>query len=643
MRLLSVVKASKKNKEMSYKSMHAAALDLERHGKLKRIGIEIDPNLEMAEVHRRVFEAGGPALLFERVKGSPFRAISNVYGTYERTDFLFRHTIKAVEKVIELKLDPTNFLKRPLRYVGAPFTALKALPLKMPLSWTAASYGKTTIDQLPQVKSWGMDGGAFVTLPQVYTEDPEKQGIMGSNIGMYRIQLSGNDYEMNKEIGLHYQLHRGIGVHHEKYNKLKDVPFKCSVFIGGPPSHALAAIFPLPEGLPEITFGGMLNGRRFRYGRDEFGQVVSGDADFVITGTIRKGEKKSEGPFGDHLGYYSLAHDFPVMDVETVYHRRDALWHFTVVGRPPAEDSSFGYMIHQLVKPLAPQEFPGLKGIHAVDAAGVHPLLLAVGQERYMPFRERKPEEILTIANRILGSGQTSLAKFLIIAAEGDRPTPLDTHDERDFFNHVLERIDLTRDLHFQTRTTMDTLDYSGSGWNEGSKVVMACCGEKRRELKSELPDNFSLPVGFSEPVFVQKGILAIKAPKYVGDTGGGAFSPLNPPEGGKQMEVLENLLTHLRQFDWDSIPMIVLADDSAFVAQTLLNFLWVTFTRANPSHDIHGIDSFVINKHWGCRQAMVIDARIKPHHAPVLEVDKKIKERVDKLFAKGGDLHGIC
>ena len=606
--------------------MKSAADDLERHGKLKRIKIEVDPDLEIAEIHRRVFEAQGPALLFERVKGSPFQAISNIYGTYERTDFLFRHTIRAVEKVVELKLDPTNFLKKPLRYIGSPFTALTSLPMKLPLSMSPISYGQTTIDKLPQIKSWGMDGGAFVTMPQVYTEDPDKRGIMGSNIGMYRIQLSGNEYVMNKEIGLHYQLHRGIGVHHTKYNALPDEPFLCSVFVGGPPSHALSAIFPLPEGLPEVLFAGMLNDRRFRYSRDANGSVLSSDADFVITGIIRKGEKKPEGPFGDHLGYYSLTHDFPVMDVLKVYHRKDPLWHFSIVGRPPMEDSSFGYMIHNIVKPLASAEFPGVVEIHAVDAAGVHPLLLAIGKERYMPFRETKPEEILTIANRILGSGQTSLAKFLIIAADTEN-IGVSTHDIPAFMNFVLERIDLKRDIHFQTRTTIDTLDYSGSGWNEGSKVVIAAAGPKRRELTGELPRDFNLPTGFSAPHFVQKGILAITAPKFI-----------NYTEGVSQVE---NLCKRLENKDLDGIPLILLVDDAAFTAETVNNFVWTTFTRANPSHDMHGIGATTVFKHWGC-QTLVIDARIKPHHAPVLEVDKKIKERVDKLFAKGGDLEGL-
>ncbi len=607
---------------MSYKSLRAAVLDLEKHRQLLRIQSEVDPNLEMAEIHRRIFEAQGPAILFEKVKGSPFPAVSNIYGTFERTEFLFRHTIEKVQKVIELKADPTNFLKNPTRYLGAPFTALTALPMRSRLG-APILYEKTRIDQLPQIKSWPMDGGAFVTLPQVFTLPPGSKNVMQSNIGMYRIQLSGNEYLLNKEIGLHYQLHRGIGIHHTQYNE-SDEPFRASIFVGGPPSHAFAAIMPLPEGLSELTFAGLLGGRRFRYvWQNDF--FLSGDADFVITGIIRKGEKKPEGPFGDHLGYYSLQHDFPVMEVENVYHRKDAIWHFTVVGRPPAEDSSFGYLIHKIVKLLTPQEFPGVSEINAVDAAGVHPLLLAIGSERYMPFRERKPEEILTQANRILGSGQTSLAKFLLIAAQGDDPK-LSTKDIPHFFNHVLERVDWTRDLHFQTKTTIDTLDYSGSGWNAGSKVVIACCGDKKRELKAELPENFSLPIGFSNPRFVQRGILAIQA---------------NPFTGEASYEDCMRLTDYLKNFDLQHIPLILIVDDSEFVAANINNFVWVTFTRANPSHDIHGVDYFVEHKHWGCRGPLVIDARIKPHHAPPLIPDPEVVKKVDKLFAKGGELYG--
>ncbi|MBX2892284.1 MAG: UbiD family decarboxylase [Saprospiraceae bacterium] len=603
---------------MAYTSLRAAVLDLERHGQLLRVKEEVDPHLDIAEIHRQVFKRQGPAILFERVKGSPFQAVSNIYGTFERTAFLFRHTLDRVKRVIELKKDPTSMLKKPGRYLGAPFTALSALPMRSRFG-ASVTYGTTTIDQLPQIKSWPMDGGAFITMPQVYTEDPDVLGnVMQSNLGMYRIQLSGNDYIPNEEIGMHYQLHRGIGVHHTKYNK-SDLPFRCSIFVGGPPSHAFSAIMPLPEGLSELTFAGMLAGRRFRYTRRD-GHFLSADADFVITGEILKDIKKPEGPFGDHLGYYSLTHDFPVMRVHKVYHRKDPLWHFSVVGRPPMEDSSFGWLIHELVAPLTSQEFPGVKEIHAVDASGVHPLLLAIGNERYMPFRERKPEEILTIANRILGSGQTSLAKFLFIAAADDDPN-LDTHDIAHFFQHILERVDWTRDLHFHTRTTIDTLDYSGTGWNEGSKLVVACRGDQRRTLRTTLPENFSLPAGFGEPLFCLPGVLAVRSPKFEVEK--------------TAREQAESLCQWLERFDLPHIPLVLLVDDSRFASATLNNFLWVTFTRANPSHDVYGVQSFTDFKHWGCRGSLVIDARKKPHHAPELEVDPDVQKRAMELLGR--------
>lgn len=601
---------------MAYKSLKAALLDLEKTGQLLRIKSEIDPNLEMAEIHRQVYARQGPAILFERVKGSPFMAASNLFGTRDRTAFLFRHTLKSVQKIIDLKLDPFRFFKSPLKYWNAPFAAVSALPMCVPSAFAPVLYGKTRIQDLPQIKSWPMDGGAFITLPQVYSENPDKPGPMQSNLGMYRIQLSGNQYLENEEIGLHYQLHRGIGVHHTQYNQ-RDDPFRVSIFVGGPPSHAFSAIMPLPEGLPEVTFAGMMGGRRFRHIRQN-GFVLSADADFCITGIVQKGIKKPEGPFGDHLGYYSLEHDFPVMKVENVYHRKDAIWHFTVVGRPPQEDSSFGWLIHEIVAPLTPAEFPGLKELHAVDAAGVHPLLLAIGHERYMPFRDRVPEEILTIAHKILGTGQTSLAKFLFIAASDDDPS-LDTHDMKRFFEHVLQRVDWRRDLHFQTNTTIDTLDYSGSGWNQGSKLVVACRGEQKRQLATEVPAGLRLPEGFSAPRLCLPGILAVQGPKY------GAQKP-----GALQMEQLASVLD---QPGMDTLPLVIVCDDSAFLSATLDNFLWATFTRANPALDVYGVQAFTEHKHWGCAGALIIDARKKPHHAPELETDPALVEKVERLL----------
>lgn len=612
---------------MNYPSLEACLIDLEKNGQLIRIKESVDPYLEMAAIHLRVYEAKGPALLFENVKGSRFRAASNIFGTLERSKFIFRDTIASVQQLIELKNDPIKAIKSPLQNASAALAALKALPLKNP--WNKpVMYEEIKISDLPLIQHWPMDGGAFVTLPQVYTEDIEQPGIMKSNLGMYRIQLNGNDYIKDKEIGLHYQLHRGIGVHQTKANA-KGQPLKVSCFVGGPPSHTLSAVMPLPEGISEMTFAGVLGGRRFRYTYED-GYCISTDADFVITGEVYPGENKPEGPFGDHLGYYSLKHDFPLMKVHKVYAKKDAIWSFTVVGRPPQEDTSFGELIHEITGAAIPQEVPGLKEVHAVDAAGVHPLLLAVGSERYTPYTPTKqPAELLTIANHVLGTGQLSLAKFLFIAA--DDTNQLKAHHVFDFMKYVLERINLQRDVHFYTNTTIDTLDYSGTGLNTGSKVVLAAYGEPIRELATEVPGILKALKAFEQPTVVMPGVIAIKTKPFT-----------NYATVIEEMQMLNDQLQdavdQLKQ-----VAILVVCDDSEFVAANMRNYLWVTYTRCNPSHDMHGIKASVVNKHWGCEGPLVIDARIKPHHAPPVEKDPAVEKRIDRLFAKGGSLHNIA
>ena len=609
---------------MSYHSLESCLTDLEKTGQLVRIKEEVDPHLEMAAIHNRVYEAGGPALLFERVKGSPFRAASNIFGTIERSRFIFRDTLEQVQNLIRLKNDPAAALKSPLKHAGTAFAALKALPFRNP-SAKPVMYQQIRIQDIPQIIHNPMDGGAFVTLPQVYSEDVEKPGIMNANLGMYRIQLSGNDYVMNEEIGLHYQLHRGIGVHQTKAN-VKGQPLKVSVFVGGPPSHTVSAVMPLPEGISEMTFAGVLGGRRFRYAYND-GFCVSTDADFVITGEVYPHSNKPEGPFGDHLGYYSLVHDFPLMKVKKVFARQNAIWPFTVVGRPPAEDTSFGQLIHEMTGEAIPKEIPGLKEVHAVDAAGVHPLLLAIGSERYTPYAPAKqPAELLTIANHVLGTGQLSLAKFLFITADDENR--VSTHHIEEFFKYILERIHLDRDIHFQTNTTMDTLDYSGTGLNTGSKVVFAAYGDKIRELDTSLSATFNNISIARNAKLIMPGIVALQTSAYVDEA-----------TTEREMQQINDALKNALQ-DLVGTPMIIWCDDADFTAASLRNFLWVTFTRSNPSHDIYGVESFYEHKHWGSKGPLVIDARIKPHHAPPVTGDPEVEKKIDRIFSKGGSLY---
>jgi 4-hydroxy-3-polyprenylbenzoate decarboxylase len=599
---------------MAYSNLEACLLDLERNGQLLRIKEEVDPHLEMAAIHLRIHEQKGPAILFEKVKGSKFRAASNIFGTLERSEFIFRDTLPQVKKLIEIKIDPVAALKNPLSALSALPAAINALPKKNPIS-QPVTYEEIKISDLPLIKHWSMDGGAYVTLPQVYTEDADKPGIANSNLGMYRIQLTGNEYVMDKEIGLHYQLHRGIGVHQTKANK-KGMPLKVSCFVGGPPAHSVAAVMPLPEGLSEMNFAGVLAGKRFGYTYKD-GYCLSTDADFVITGEVYPGENKPEGPFGDHLGYYSLEHTFPLMRVHKVYARKNAIWAFTVVGRPPQEDTSFGQLIHAMTGAAVSNEIPGLKEVHAVDAAGVHPLLLAIGSERYTPYLTNKqPAEILTIANHILGTGQLSLAKFVFITA--DDTNRLSTHHVQEYFEYILARLDLKNDIHFYTKTTMDTLDYSGDGLNTGSKVVIAAYGDVKRTLATSVPT--SLIQLNMDASLVMPGVVAVNANSY-------NTIALQHALKGQGEALLEK----------EGVVLLIITEDPMWMASDLNNFLWAAFTRTNPSHDIEAIDAFTENKHWSAKGPLVFDATIKPHHAPPVLKDATVEKRVDAILEKYG------
>jgi 4-hydroxy-3-polyprenylbenzoate decarboxylase len=599
---------------MSYSSLEACLLDLERSGQLLRIKEQVDPYLEMAAIHLRVFEQKGPAILFENVKGSKFRAASNIFGTLERSQFIFRDTLPKVKQLIDIKIDPTAAIKNPLKSLSALPAALNALPKKNPIS-KPVLFEEINISDLPLIHHWSMDGGAFVTLPQVYTEDADKPGIGNSNLGMYRIQLDGNDYILNKEVGLHYQLHRGIGVHQTKANK-KGLPLKVSCFVGGPPAHSVAAVMPLPEGMSEMNFAGVLAGKRFGYTYVD-GFCISTDADFVITGEVFPGENKPEGPFGDHLGYYSLQHPFPVMKVHKVYARKNAIWAFTVVGRPPQEDTSFGQLIHSMTGSAVSNEIPGLKEVHAVDAAGVHPLLLAIGSERYTPYlQNKKPAEILTIANHILGTGQLSLAKFVFITA--DDSNQLSTHNVPAYLQFLLECIDLNSDIHFYTKTTMDTLDYSGENLNAGSKVVIAAYGDVKRSLAISVPEEIHQLNANAK--LVLPGIIALDA------------ALINTKGVQEKLKGRgANLLNEL------GVVMLILTENPSWMAEEINNFLWACFTRTNPSHDMDGVDSFIDQKHWGANGPLIFDATIKKHHAPPVEKNAAIEKRVDEVLAKYG------
>jgi 4-hydroxy-3-polyprenylbenzoate decarboxylase len=604
---------------MGYKTLWAAVQDLEKNGLLVRVPEEISTDLEMAAVHRRVHAMGGPALFFENIRGAGFPAVSNLFGTAERASFLFRKSLPMLRDAFKLRENPLNAFK-PRVALNALRLGIHALPRR---SWFHRSFDSIPLEQIPITKSWPKDGGNFITLPLVYTEHPDHPGVMRSNVGMYRVQTSGNKFENGSTMGLHYQLHRGIGIHHTAAMR-RGIPLRVSIMVGGPPALMLAAVMPLPENISELLFASLLNQKAFRY-RRKHGFIQSPQVDFVIHGEVAGGETLPEGPFGDHLGYYSLTHDFPVLRIKGIWGRRKhAIWPFTVVGRPPQEDSEFGRLIHELTRDLISTEIPGVKAVNAVDAAGVHPLLLAQGSERYLPYAVPQPRELLTQANAILGFNQMSLAKYLFIAAEYGEPCP-SVSDASAFLRYVLERVDFKRDLHFQTRTTMDTLDYSGTGINEGSKLVIAAYGEKKRQLAAELPAHGISRYNFREAKMALPGVLVVRS---------SAFRDYKSAE-----YEMRSLAGSARNFDNLGIMLLVVVDDAEFASRNLENFLWTTFTRSDPARDIYGVGASTEYKHWGCEGALIIDARTKHHHAGALTEDSKVTERIERFFRRNASL----
>lgn len=607
-----------------YKNLEQALLDLEKAGMLRRIQREVDPNLEMPEIARQVFEAGGPALLFEHVKGSPFRAACNIFGTQERLDYLFRDTLRGTQTAVLFKSNPVNFFKQAnlKKLWKAALTGIHSLPRK---SGSIKDFLECKLSDLPQLVCWPRDGGAFITLPQVASRPGNNASIMTTNVGMYRIQISGNDYIPNAECGLHYQIKRDIARHHQKAIE-EGRPLKVSVFIGGPPAHTVAAVMPMPENLSELLFAGMLSGRRFRYFIHN-NYIVSSDADFCILGEIQP-ELKPEGPFGDHIGYYSDKHDFPYLKVEKVLCKKNAIFPFTVVGRPPQEDTLFGKFIHQITKPMVPASIPGLVALHAIDDAGVHPLCLALAHERFSPYikqEDREPSELLKTANAILGFNQASLTKYLLIAAveDEDLQHKIDVNDVAGFFSHVLERIDFSRDLHFETCTTIDTLDYTGGRINHGSKLTIAAAGIRKRELRCNKQDllNLNIP-GITAISIPMPGILMLEAPAY--------------DEKNREFYISQ-IEDALSQWPYrENYPWISLVDShSDKCGCELRDFLWQTFTRSDPAKDIFGYRANVSTKHWACSAPIIVDARIKPFHQKALAISDTIRDKARRILVE--------
>lgn len=569
---------------------------LRRENEIIEIAADVDPYLEIAEIHRRVIDEQGKALLFTNVRGSDFPVVTNLFGTRRRIDLAFgpkplefvKRAVHAAEELLPPRLDKLWGF-RDLAFAAAKLGTRMARTAPV----LADRQANVDLEKLPLLQLWHEDGGHFVTLPLVYTESP----IDGKhNLGMYRIQR----YDKTTT-GIHWQIGKGGGFHYYEAEQLNE-PLKTTIFLGGPPAMILSAIAPLPEGIPELMLASLLAGSKIGMADNPLSghHRLIAEAEFAICGHVPPHERRPEGPFGDHYGYYSLVHEYPVFYADAVFHRKDSIYPATVVGKPRQEDFFIGDYLQELLSPLFPLVMPAVRDLWSYGETGFHSLSAAVVRERY-------GREGLSAGFRILGEGQLALTKFLLLT-----DTPQNLRDFRLLFEHILARVDWHRDLHIFSQTAFDTLDYASGKINHGSKAIMMGMGDAKRELAREF--HGELPPGIKAAEAYCGGCLVVVGDGYESD------------------KTLADTIAKSGAFDeWQ----IIVIHDSIEFARSTEKFLWATWTRFDPASDIFARDIELKNNQIGYSAPIVIDARMKPWYPTEVEPRKDIVELVDRRWSE--------
>jgi UbiD family decarboxylase len=549
---------------------------LRRERALVTVDAEVDANQEAAEIHRRVIAAGGPALLFANVRGASFPLVTNLFGTARRAELAFgTRPLRLIKRIVELA--ETIMPPTPAKLWGARDVAKEALRIGLKRGVRGPVLDVVeppALDRLPALTCWPQDGGPFVTLPLVYTEHPDGKG---HNLGMYRLHIHDA-----RTTGMHWQIGKGGGFHYQLAES-RGRALPATVFVGGPPALILSAIAPLPENVPELMLASLIAGERLPLATAPGGHPhpLVATAEFAFMGEVPPRERRPEGPFGDHYGYYSLTHDYPVFRVTQVARRKDAIFPATVVGKPRQEDFFIGDLLQDLLSPLFPLVMPGVRDLWSYGETGYHSLAGAVVRDRYA-------REAMASAFRILGEGQLSLTKFLIATDQ-----PVDLRDFRATLEHLLARTRAETDLYVFSNLSMDTLDYTGPEVNKGSKGVWLGLGDPIRDLPGEFHPGTPPPSDVSDVRVFCRGCLVVGARTYADDP-----------------EAPSRLAAHAAFAGW---PLVVLTDEPERAVRSAVNFLWTTFTRFEPARDIHAAATRVVRHHIAYTPPVVIDARLKP------------------------------
>lgn len=550
---------------------------LRRDRDVVEVRTQVDPVEEVAEIHRRVIAGGGPALLFTNVKGSDFPLVTNLFGTPRRAELAFGQRplafIKRLVHLAETMLPPTPAKLWDARDIG--WAAMKiGTKRRADGPVTEVVTKDVRLDRLPALTCWPEDGGPFVTLPLVYTQHPEKGG---PNLGMYRLHVHDGS-----STGMHWQIGKGGGFHYQ-VAEAKNQALPATVFLGGPPALILSAIAPLPENIPELLLASLVAGEKIAQvpGPNGHPHPLVANAEFALMGQVAPHVRKPEGPFGDHYGYYSLEHDYPVFQVTQMAHRRDAIYPATVVGKPRQEDFFIGDLLQDLLSPLFPLVMPAVVDLWSYGETGYHSLAGAIVKQRYR-------REAMASAFRILGEGQLSLQKFLLVTDQ-----PVDLRDFRATLEHVLARTNPESDLYVFSNLSMDTLDYSGPKVNEGSKGVWLGLGDPVRDLPREFRPPVPPPSDVTDVRVFCGGCLVVTGPAFDTDRDAPA-----------------RIAAHAAFAGW---PLVVLSDEAERATRSAMNFLWTTFTRFEPAADIHASSARVVRNHIAYSGPICIDARMKP------------------------------
>jgi UbiD family decarboxylase len=581
--------------ELTFADLRSFVEVLRRQGDLAVIEAPVDARLEAAEIHRRVIAAEGPALLFTNVLGADFPLVTNLFGTRARAELAFgRRPHLLVRRMAELAqtlLPPTP---RKLWDARGVFGEAARVGTRRRRAGAVTEVVDTDVrlDRLPVLTCWPEDGGPFLTLPTVYTEHPTRPG---HNLGIYRMQVHDT-----RTTGMHWQIGKGGGFHYAAA-EAAGTALPVTVFLGGPPALVLAAIAPLPENVPELMLASLLAGRRLDLTAGPGPHPLVASAEFALIGQVPPARRRPEGPFGDHYGYYSLRHDYPVFEVQALAHRKGAIYPATVVGKPRQEDFYIGDLLQELLSPLFPLVMPGVESLWSYGETGYHSLAAAVVKERY-------GREAMASAFRILGEGQLALTKFLLLT---DRPVDL-----RDFpatLEHILARTHPETDLYLFANLSMDTLDYTGPRVNEGSKGVWLGLGDPVRELPRQFAPRAPVPEDVTDVRVFCGGCLVIGGPSYSREAEAGARLAAHPAFAG-----------------W---PLLVLTDEPARAARSAINFLWTTFTRFEPAADVHAAARTVVRNHVALRPPILIDARLKPGFPRELAADEATAATVTRRW----------